>query len=110
MMPPTSVDRSRPPVPIPCVIPTPMRVRLLVTDCNPVPAAATTPTGPGVMALAKPSAIPLMMAVPASGPMTSRPFSRPISLSAFSSSTVTLSLNRKTCLPFASASRATPAA
>ena len=83
---------------------------MVATSWSPVPAAATTPTGPRRTRLANPSAAPPMIAVPQSGPMQSRPASRPIRLSRTSSSIGTLSLNSITWSPASSASRATPAA
>ena len=44
-----------------------------MASCAPVPAAATTPTGPGVTTLAKPRPTPPSIAVPAPGPISSRP-------------------------------------
>ena len=71
----------------------------VMTSCAPVPAAATTPTGPAPTALAKPSPTPPSMAVPAPGPITSRPSSLARRLSATSSEVGTLSLNSSTCSP-----------
>ncbi len=70
----------------------------------PVPLAATSPTGPGRTALAKPSPTPPTTAVPQSGPITSRPRAAASSLSRTSCSTGTLSLNTSTDSPAPSAS------
>ena len=69
-----------------------------------------TPTGPRLTTLAKQSGMPLMMAVPQSGPITSRPLLRPSRFSAISSSSGTLSENSMTCRPLVSALRASRAA
>ena len=45
-----------------------------VTCCRPVPVAPTRPIAPRRTALAKPSGTPSRIAVPQSGPITSRPF------------------------------------
>ena len=75
-----------------------------------MPAAATTPTEPRRTALAKPSATPSMIAVPAPGPMTSRPRSWARRFSATSSSRDTPSLNSSTSMPAPSALWASRAA
>ena len=82
----------------------------LVTSCIPVPAAPTTPIGPRRTALAKPSGLPLMIAVPQSGPISRRPRASASRLSATSSSIATLSEKIITCMPSASALRASRAA
>ena len=97
--PPTSAERSRPPTPITWDTPMPHRSSSVMTSCAPVPAAATTPTGPAPTALAKPSPTPPSMAVPAPGPITSRPSRLARRFSATSSATGTLSLNSSTCSP-----------
>ena len=79
--------------------PMPQRSSSVMTSCAPVPAAATTPTGPAPTALAKPSPTPPSMAVPAPGPITSRPSPLARRFSATSSDTGTLSLNSSTCSP-----------
>ena len=61
------------------------------------------PMSPRRTWLAKHRPTPFRMAVPQSGPMTSRPFSWAISLSSFSCSTVTLSEKSITCMSFFSA-------
>ena len=73
VMPPTSLLRSWLPVPIACETPDPRRWTMQVTCWVPVPEAPSTPTGPRRTALAKPSGMPLMIAVPQSGPITSSP-------------------------------------
>ncbi|MEV5541494.1 hypothetical protein AB0L13_32075 [Saccharopolyspora shandongensis] len=110
MMPPTSADRSRPPVPMSCEIPPPRAWMRTLTSCEPVPEAATMPIVPGRTALAKQSPTLLMMAVPQSGPIISRPFWWARVFSSISSSTLTLSLNIITCTSFSSAVRASRAA
>ena len=76
----------------------------------PVPDAPMTPTGPRLTTLAKQSGMPLMMAVPQSGPITNKPLRRPSALRAISSSSETLSENSMTCRPLSSAWRASRAA
>ena len=85
-MPPMSSLRSRPPVPSACETPPPRLWMRQVTSCSPVPDAATSPMSPRRTTLAKPSGTPLTIAVPQSGPMTSRPRSRAYVLIARSSS------------------------
>src|SRR5262245_1622108 len=97
--PPTSADRSRPPTPITCETPMPHRSSKVMASCAPVPAAATIPTGPAPTALAKPRPVPPSTAVPAPGPMTSRPSRLARPLSSTSAASDTLSLNRRTCRP-----------
>ena len=70
--PPTSADRSRPPTPYAVVTPTPAWSSSASTCWQPVPDAATMPTGPGETTLANPSPSPPTTAVPQSGPITSR--------------------------------------
>ena len=70
-----------------------------VTCWSPVPDAPTSPTEPRRTVLANPSGTPSRIAVPQSGPMTRSPLARAIALSSISSSTGTLSLNRKTLHP-----------
>ena len=106
-MPPTSSFTSRPPVPMACEMPEPSFEMMQVTSCRPVPAAATTPMRPRGTTLAKASGTPLMMAVPQSGPMTSRPFLRANFLRATSVSSGTLSENSITWRPLSSACCAT---
>ena len=81
-----------------------------VTSCSPVPDAATRPMSPRRTTLAKPSGTPLTIAVPQSGPITSRSLARATVLIARSSSTDTLSENSITCRPSASAFIASAAA
>ena len=69
--PPTSADRSRPPTPSAWVTPTPTWSSSASTCWQPVPEAATRPTGPGWTTLAKPRPRPPTTAVPQSGPVTS---------------------------------------
>ncbi len=109
-IPPTSAERSRPPVPSACVTPVPSASRCARTACRPVPEAATTPIGPGRTRLAKPRPVPATTAVPQSGPSTSRPRCRAARLSATSSASGTWSLKRKTWRPAPSALHATSAA
>ena len=71
--PPTSAERSRPPTPYAAATPTPAWSSSASTCWQPVPDAATMPTGPGATTLAKPSPMPSTTAVPQSGPITSRP-------------------------------------
>jgi hypothetical protein len=99
MVPPTSADRSRPPTPMAWLTPSPHWSRRHMTSWAPVPAAATTPTRPARTALAKPSPAPPSMAVPAPGPMTSRPSEAPRCFRSTSSPSPTLSLNSRTCRP-----------
>ena len=110
IMPCTSADRSRLPVPIACDTPTPSRDSRQQTSWVPVPEAPTMPIGPRATRLAKPRPTPSMIAVPQSGPMTSSPASRPRALSAISSDRATLSLNRKMLRPASIARWATKAA
>ena len=72
--------------------PTPAASSRHISCWHPVPEAATMPTGPGRVALAKPRPTPPTIAVPQSGPITSRPRSVATSLSAISCSRGTLSL------------------
>ncbi|HEY3681895.1 MAG TPA: hypothetical protein VGL93_02585 [Streptosporangiaceae bacterium] len=102
--PPTSADRSRPPTPSTCDTPTPASSSRHVTCCAPVPDAATTPTRPGRVTFAKPSATPATIAVPQSGPMTSRPRRAAARFSATSWCGGTLSLNTITSMPASIAS------
>ena len=100
MMPPTVLERSFPPVPIAWDIPKPLLCIRVETSCNPVPAAATNPIFPWLTIFPKPKTILLIIAVPQSGPMTKRPFSRANCLSSNSSSRDTLLLKIKTLSPF----------
>ena len=108
--PPTSAERSRPPTPRAEVTPTPAKSRSESSCWQPVPEAATIPTGPGWTTLAKPRPSPPTTAVPQSGPMTSNPRSAATRLRATSCSTGTLSLNSITSAPASSASIASTAA
>ena len=110
MMPPTASDRSRPPTPTSWEMPEPSASTRTETSWLPVPLAATTPTGPRFTAFAKQSAVPLMIAVPQSGPMTSSPASWARVLMSTSSSTETLSEKISTLRPAAMARRASSAA
>ena len=101
---------SRPPVPMACDTPTPVRASPHVTPCSPVPDALTSPTGPCGTALAKPSAMPLMIAVPAFCPMHSSPRLTASRFRLISSSNGTLSEKRRTCRPRSSAALASVAA
>ena len=71
--PPTSADRSRPPTPRAERDPDAGVVEQASSCWQPVPDAATMPTGPGCTTLAKPSPMPPTTAVPQSGPITSSP-------------------------------------
>ena len=71
-MPPIASARSCPPVPIACDTPEPSSWMRAVTSWVPVPDAPTTPIGPRRTTFAKPSGMPLTIAVPQSGPMTMR--------------------------------------
>ena len=84
--------------------PTPAWSSSASTCWQPVPDAATIPTGPGDTTLAKPSPRPPTTAVPQSGPITSSPRSAAARLSASSCSTGTLSLKTITSWPASSAS------
>ena len=75
-MPPTFCERSRPPTPIACEMPWPACAIRQETSCSPVPEAPTMPMSPRGTALAKASGMPLMIAVPQSGPITRRPSAR----------------------------------
>ena len=97
--PPTSSFRSRPPVPMPWLRPTPFFASSVLTSCRPVPAAETRPTGPAGTTLAKPSAAPFKMAVPAPGPISSKPWATAYCFNAISSASETLSLKSSTCKP-----------
>ena len=57
-----------------------------------VPDAPTSPIAPRRTRLANPSPTPLMIAVPQSGPITSRPFDCAIFFNSISSASETLSL------------------
>ena len=85
VMPPISSFRSRPPVPSACEMPPPRLWMRQVTSCSPVPDAATRPMSPRRTTLAKPSGTPLTIAVPQSGPITSRSLARATVLIARSS-------------------------
>jgi len=110
VMPPISSFRSRPPVPIACETPPPRLWIRQVTSCKPVPDAATRPMSPRRTTLAKPSGTPLTIAVPQSGPITSRSRARAAVLIASSSAIDTLSENTMTCRPSAIAFIASAAA
>ena len=97
--PPTSADRSRPPTPITCDTPDPHRCSRVIASWAPVPAAATTPTGPAATRLENPRPTPASAAVPAPGPITSLPAERARAFRAISSSSGTLSLNNSTSRP-----------
>ena len=73
VMPPTSALRSRPPVPMAWLMPRPARAIRHETSWMPVPDAPMMPMSPRGTTLAKASGTPPMMAVPQSGPITSRP-------------------------------------
>ena len=103
VMPPISSLRSRPPVPSACDTPPPALWIRHVTSCKPVPDAATSPMSPRRTTLAKPSGTPLTIAVPQSGPMTMRSWSRAYVLIVSSSATETLSEKSITLRPDASA-------
>ena len=108
--PPTAAPRSRPPTPIPWLIPPPARAIRQATSCSPVPEAAIRPISPRGTALAKPIGAPAITAVPQSGPIIRRPFWRASAFSATSSSIATLSENSITLSPRSSARRASRAA
>ena len=103
VVPPISSYTSRLPVPMACETPSPSAWMRQVTSCMPVPDAPTMPIAPRRTAFAKPSGTPPMIAVPQSGPITSRPFFEARRLTACSSASGTLSLKRKTCRPRLSA-------
>ena len=98
-MPPTSGERSRPPTPMAWEMPTPAASSRQVTSWMPVPEAPTTPTGPRRTALANPRPTPSMMAVPQSGPMSSRPRSAATRLQAASVAGSSPSEKQNTCSP-----------
>ena len=58
--PATAADRSRPPTPRQCETPTPAPSSRHISCWAPVPLAATSPTGPGRTAFAKPSPAPAL--------------------------------------------------
>ena len=97
--PPTLASRSRPPTPIAWDTPDPARSIRQLTCWRPVPEAPISPMSPRRTAFAKPSGTPSRMAVPQSGPISSRPRETARRLSSISSSMGTLSLNRKTLTP-----------
>ena len=68
------------------------------TSWAPVPEAHTMPMSPLLTTLAKARGTWLMMAVPQSGPIISSSLAAAFSLSSFSSSMVTLSLNSTTLM------------
>ncbi len=105
--PSSSLERSRPPVPMAWEMPSPQWAMVQLTSCMPVPEAPTMPMRPRGTRLANPSPTPAMIAVPQSGPITSRPSSRARFLKTISSSSGTLFEKRKTCLPASSARRVT---
>ena len=74
-----------------------------MTSCSPVPDAPTSPIAPERTTLAKPSGTPRMIAVPQSGPITSRPLRCERLFSARSSESGTLSLKMNACMPCFSA-------
>ena len=92
------------------VTPTPAWSRSASSCWQPVPDAATMPTGPGCTTLAKPSPSPPTTAVPQSGPITSSPRSAATRLRATSCSTGTLSLKTITSAPASRASIASTVA
>ena len=110
VMPPTSSERSRPPVPMACEMPRPALAIRQVTSWMPVPEAPMIPMSPLGTALANASGTPAMMAVPQSGPMTRSPRSRASRFSATSSRSGTLSEKIMTSRPRRSAFRASAAA
>src|SRR5213593_4667477 len=69
----------------------------------PVPEAETIPTDPLRTTFPKPRTTPLMIEVPQSGPITSRPLAFAASFSSTSSSRGTLLLKRKTSRPLSRA-------
>src|SRR3954471_824117 len=70
--PPTSAERSRPPVPIACEIPEPRAWRWLITAWSPVPEAPIRPTGPRRTRVAQPKPEPPRRAVPRSARAAAR--------------------------------------
>ena len=96
MRPPTCFFMSLPPTPIACVIPEPKECRRVVDSCMPVPDAPIIPTFPGLIRFPNPKTTPLIMEVPASGPMNSTLFCMASFFSIISSSSGTWSLNKKT--------------
>ena len=110
VIPPTSVDRSRPPVPMAFLTPSPRRSMMVVNSWIPVPDAPMIPMEPGVTLLVNAIGTPWIIPVPQSGPMTASPFSCAFCLILISSSKVTLSLNMNTFMPSSSARSASNAA
>ena len=108
--PPTAAPRSRPPTPIPCLIPPPARAIRQATSCSPVPEAAIRPISPRGTSFAKPIGAPATIAVPQSGPIIRSPRSPASDFSAISSSIPTLSENSITLRPRSRARRASRAA
>ena len=99
LMPPMAALGSRPPVPNACDTPSPSAWIWQLTSCRPVPEAPTKPMRPRRTWLANPSGTPPTMAVPQSGPITSRPWAWASCLMASSCSSETLSENRNTSKP-----------
>ena len=91
VMPPTSALRSRPPVPIAWLTPLPARAIRHEISWMPVPEAPMMPMSPRGTTFANASGTPPMIAVPQSGPITSRPRVRASCFSSTSCSTGTLS-------------------
>ena len=103
VMAPTAEERSRPPVPMAWVTPSPRRSMMQVTSWMPVPEAPTMPILPAFTTFVKAMGMELMMPVPQSGPMSMRPFSCAFRLRRTSSSRLMLSVNEKTLRPRSSA-------
>ena len=110
VIPPTSVDRSRPPVPIAFFTPSPKRSMIVVSSWIPVPDAPMIPMAPGVTLFVNAIGTPWMIPVPQSGPITASPFSCAFCFNLISSSSVTLSLNINTFIPSSRARSASSAA
>ena len=102
--PATALDRSRPPTPSAAVTPTPAASSRHSSCWQPVPDAATMPTGPGSTECENPRPTPPITAVPQSGPRTSSPRSAATSFSRTSCSTGTLSEKTITSHPASRAS------
>ncbi len=104
--PPTAAERSRPPTPSTALTPAPAASSRQTICCAPVPEAATSPIGPAGTECEKPRPIPATIAVPQSGPITSRPRSAARSFSQTSCSTGTWSEKIITSKPASRASTA----
>ena len=110
VMPPIAAFKSRPPIPMAFVTPSPRRSIIVVSSWIPVPDAPMIPMEPGATLFVKAMGTLWMIPVPQSGPITQSPLLCAFSFSAFSSSMVTLSLNMNTFNPSSSARSASSAA